>query len=163
VEDPESAARASLFRSMTIYVALLLPTLAVLVWIATSNPTGFAYFSMSVAGVVALLLGYQAFAHYRDMRSALAESEGIVQRIWSRADLIIAWHSYYVAVDVGAERKLFRLQPEDYVLIEDRFRTLARVDPPLEMYVKVVHFPTTLNVVSVHEIVRPQPDPATPA
>ena len=160
MEDPESAARASLFRSMIIYGALLLPTLAVLVWIATSNPTGFAYFSMSVAGVVALLLGYQAFAHYRDMRAPLAESEGVVQRIWSRADLIIAWHSYYVAVDVGVDRKLFRLQPEDYVLLEDRFRTLAQIDPPIEMYVKVVHFPTTLNVVSVHEIVRPPSDPA---
>jgi hypothetical protein len=155
VQDPESAARSSLFRNMIIYGVLFLPTLAVVVWIATSNPTGFAYFSMSVAGVVALLLGYQTFAHYRDMRSPLVESEGVVQRIWSRADLIIAWHSYYVAVD----RKVFRLLPEDYVQLEDRFRQLGRLDPPVELYVKVVHFPATLNVVSVHEILRPPADP----
>ncbi len=140
---------------MIIYGLLFLPTLAVVVWIATSSPTGFAYFSMSVAGVVALLLGYQAFAHYRDMRSSLVESEGVVQRIWSRADLIIAWHSYYVTVD----RKVFRLLPEDYVQLDDRFRQLGGLDPPIDLYVKVVHFPSTLNVVSVHEIRRPPADP----
>jgi hypothetical protein len=64
-------------------------------------------------------------------------------------------HSYWVAV----ERKLFRLQPEAYVELEDRFRTLARLDPPVELYVKVVHFPLTLNVVSVHEIRKPPPEP----
>ncbi len=149
---------------MIIYIVLLTPALAVLVWIATSNPTGFAYFSMSVAAVVALLLGYQAFAHYRDLRSPLSESEGVVQRIWSRADLIIAWHSYYVSVDcasaagVAPARKLFRLQPEDYVHLEDRFRTMARLDPPVDLYVKVVHFPLTLNVVSIHEVLRPAAD-----
>jgi hypothetical protein len=140
---------------MIIYGALLLPTLAVLSWIAASEPSGFAYFSMSIAGVVALLLGYQVFAHYRDTRAQLVESEGVVQRIWSRADLIIAWHSYYVTVD----RKVFRLQPEDYVQIEDRFRALSRLDPPIELYVKVVHFPMTLNVVSVHEVLAPAGPP----
>ena len=151
---------------MVIYEVLLVPTIAVLVWLATSNPTGFAYFSMSVAAVVGLLLGYQAFAHFRDLRSPLSESEGVVQRIWSRADLIIAWHSYYVAVDCAAAdgtaadgassaRKLFRLQPEDYVHLEDRFRAMARLEPPVDLYVKVVHFPMTLNVVSIHEVLRP--------
>jgi hypothetical protein len=136
---------------MIIYAALLVPTLAVLFWIATSEPSGFAYFSMSIAGVVALLLGYQVYAHYRDARAQLVESEGVVQRIWSRADLIIAWHSYYVTVD----RKVFRLQPEEYVHLEDRFRALSRLEPPLDLYVKVVHFPMTLNVVSVHEVLSP--------
>jgi hypothetical protein len=27
------------------------------------------------------------------------------------------------------------------------------------MYVKVVHFPHTLNAVSIHEILRPPPEP----
>jgi hypothetical protein len=149
---------------MVIYAVLLTPALAVLVWIATSSPTGFAYFSMSVAAVVALLLGYQAYAHFRDLRMPLAESEGVVQRVWSRADLIIAWHSYYVSVECAGEgnaasaRKLFRLQPEDYVHLQDRFATMSRLDPPLDLYVKVVHFPMTLNIVSIHEVRRPAPD-----
>lgn len=141
---------------MIIYVVLLMPALAFVVWIATSSPTGFAYVSMSVGAIVALLLGYQVYAHWRDMRSPLAESEGVVQRIWSRADLIIAWHSFYVTVVLPTgERKLFRMQPEDYVQLEDRFRSLSRLDPPIDLYVKVVHFSMTLNVVSVHETRQP--------
>jgi hypothetical protein len=149
---------------MIIYAALMTPALAVLVWLATSNPTGFAYFSMSFAGVVALMLGYQAFAHYRDLRSPLVETEGVIKRVWSRADLIIAWHSYYVSVESApveggaVSRKLLRIQPEDYVHLEDRFRTVSQLDPALEIYVKVVHFPWTLNVVSIHEIRQPTPE-----
>ena len=136
---------------MVIYTALLMPALAVLVWIATSDPKGFAYFSMSVAGLVALLLGYQVLAHYRDLRSPLVETEGLVTRVWSRADLVIAWHSYYVSIEcnpvAGAApvRKLLRLQPEEYVHLEDRFRSTSQLDPPGTMYVKVVHFPMTLS------------------
>jgi hypothetical protein len=149
-----------LFRSMVIYALLLLPALAFVVWLAATGPSGFALVSMSVAGVVALLLGYQAYAHYSDLRAPLAETEGLVQRVWSRADLVIAWHSFYVSVATPlGGRKLFRMQPEDYVVLEDRFRALSRLDPPLELYVKVVHFPMTLNAVSVHEVRRPLPEP----
>lgn len=137
-----------------IYMAMLVADLAVVIWIATSNPTGAAYVTMSVVAAVGLLVAYQTYAHYRDLRAPLAESEGTLHRVWSRADLIIAWHSYYVTVD----RMVFRLQPEDYVLLEDRWRALGRLDPPQDMYVKVVHFPHTLNVVSIHEILRPPPD-----
>jgi hypothetical protein len=149
---------------MVIYAAMMMPALAVLVWIATSEPQGFAYFSMSVAGLVGLLLGYQVVAHYRDLRSPLVESEGLVTRVWSRADLIIAWHSYYISIecnpvsDAPPVRKLLRLQPEEYVHLEDRFRAAAQADPPGKMYVKVVHFPMTLNVVSIHEVRHAPPE-----
>ncbi len=142
--DPEPAARASLFRSMLIYTALLIPDLAVVYYIATTSEQGAAFVTLSFFGVVGVLLAYQVWQHYRDLRSPLAESEGVVQRKWSRADLIIAWHSYYVAV----ERMIFRLQPEDYIHLDEG------------MYVKVVHFPNTLNVVSIHEIRRPPADPS---
>lgn len=157
MRDPESTARASLFRSLIIYTALLVADLTTVIWIATSGPTGPAYVTMSVVAVVGLLLAYQVYAHYRDLREPLAESEGTLHRVWSRADLIIAWNSYYATVD----RTVFRLRPEEYVLIEDRWRALGRLDPPQAMYVKVVHFPHTLNVVSIHEILRPPPDPST--
>ncbi len=156
MHDPESAARASLFRSLIIYAALLVADLATVIWIATSDPARPAYVTMSVVAVVGLLLAHQVYAHYRDLREPLAESEGTLHRVWSRADLIIAWHSYYVKVD----RTVFRLRPEEYVLIEDGWRSLGRLDPPQDMYVKVVHFPHTLTVVVIHEILRPPPDPS---
>jgi hypothetical protein len=81
--------------------------------------------------------------HGRDLRSPLSESEGVVLRKWQRADLIIAWQSFYLQVD----RAIFKLRPEDYILLDEG------------MYVKVVHFPRTLNVVSIHQVQRAAPPP----
>ena len=159
MHDLESAARASLFRSLLIYAAMLVADLGVVAWIASSNPTRPAYVTMSVVAAVGLLIAYQAYAHARDLREPLVESKGTLRRVWTRADLIIVWHSYYATVD----RMVLRVRPEEYVLLEDRLRALGRLDPPLEMYVKVVHFPRTLNVVSIHEIIRPVSDPSAPA
>ena len=75
-----------------------------------------------------------------------AESEGLVVRKWKRADLIIAWDSYYLTVD----RTVFRVKPEDWIQVRE------------DAYVKVVHFPNTLNVVSIHEL-RPPAAPPPPA
>ena len=155
MQDPEQAARASLFRSFVIYSLMLLGDIAAVTWIATSGPTGAAYATLSVVAVVGLLLAYQAYAHYRDLREPLAESEGPVSRVWARADLIIAWHSYYVSVGRG----VYRMRAEDYVVLEDRVRRLQAADPPREMYVKIDHFPRTLNVVSIHEMAPPSPAP----
>jgi hypothetical protein len=144
VNDPEARARASLLRSFIIYTLLLAADTAV-IWYVTVNRAGpGAFVTLSIVGVVGLLLAYQVVQHYRDLRTPLAESEGIIQRKWRNRDLIIAWDSFYVAV----ERTIFRIQPEDYTNIEEG------------MYVKVVHFPYTLNVVSIHEIRRPPPDPS---
>jgi hypothetical protein len=152
VEEPESAARASLFRSLVVYSVMLLGALAFMTWLAT---LGGAYIAMAIFGAIGLLIAYQVVQHYRDLREPLAESEGTLTRVWSRADLIIAWHSYYITVG----RTVYRIQPEDYVPLEDRWKRLERLDPPQEMYVKVVHFPHTLNAVSIHEILRPPPEP----
>ncbi|HEY8173172.1 MAG TPA: hypothetical protein VIH21_08785 [Dehalococcoidia bacterium] len=126
---------------MLIYTALLTVDVAVVYYIVTSGAKGAAYVTLSIIVVVGLLLGYQVFQHYRDLRSPLAESDGEIIRKWSRADLIVAWHSYYVTVD----RRVFRVAAADYVEVDEG------------MYVKVVHFPNTLNVVSMHAIRRPPP------
>lgn len=144
MEEPESKARADLFRGLLIYGALLAAAAAVIGYIISARASGAAYVTLTIVGGIGILLAYQVVQHWRDLRLPLAESEGIVQRKWSRADLIIAWHSYYLTVD----RTVFRVQPEDYVNIDEG------------MYVKVVHFPNTLNVVSIHEIMRPPPDPS---
>lgn len=140
VQDPESSARASLFRSLLTYTALFTADIVVLYWVVANRAGPGAFVTISIVGVVGLLLGYQVWQHLRDLRAPLAESTGVVQRKWSRADLVIAWHSYYLTV----ERTVFRVQPEDYLNVDEG------------MYVKVVHFPHTLNVVSIHEILRPE-------
>ena len=117
-------------------------TSSLLYFIATNGPQGVGYVTLAIVAVVGLLLAYQVWMQFRDLGAPLAESEGVVQRKWSRADLIIAWHSYYVAVD----RRMFRLQPEDHVMIDE------------EMYVKIVHFPRTLHVVSIQQL-RDAPRP----
>lgn len=153
MQEPERAARAALFRSFVFYSVVLLGIVALLTWLATFR----AYVALVLFGGIGVLVAYQVVQHYRDLREPLAESEGVVARVWSRADLIIALHSYYITVG----RTVYRLQPEDFVPLEDRWRRLNQMDPPQDLYVKVVHFPHTLNAVSVHEIVRHPSDPSS--
>jgi hypothetical protein len=125
-----------------IYAVLLIADLLVISYIIAGATSGGAFITLSVVGVVGLLLAYQVVQHLRDLHAPLAESDGVVQRKWSRADLIIAMQSYYVTVD----GTVFRLKPEDHLMVD------------AGMYVKVVHFPHTLNVVSIHEMARPLDD-----
>ena len=144
-EEPEARARASLLRSLAIYGALLAADVVVIAWVVSAGVQGAGFVTLSIVGVVGLLLGYQVWQHYRDTRAPLAETDGVVQRKWSRADLVIAWDSYYLTVD----RTVFRLPKAEWITVNEG------------AYVTVVHFPHTLNVVSVHEIMRPPPDPST--
>jgi len=134
--DLESAARASLRRSAALYTLLLLGTLAGVSWIVTHAAGGGAYLTLAFAGGLALLLAYFVLQHLRDMGAPPAAREGIVTRKWSRADLIIVMQSYYIAVD----RTVFRVRPEDYILLEEGMR------------VRVAHFPHTLHVISMEEL-----------
>ena len=137
--DPEAAARGALRRSLAIYAALFVADVVAVGWIIANAAGGGAFITVSVVGVVGLLLGYQVVQHIRDLGAPLAESVGLVQRKWTRADLIIAMQSYYLTVD----RVVFRVKPEDHIQVDEG------------MYVKIVHFPHTLNVVSVHEMAAP--------
>lgn len=149
--DPESSARASLFRSMVAYVVLLAGDIAVVWYIAVSGPQGLGYLTMSVIAGVGLLLAYQVILHYRDLRQPLAEAEGTVYRVWKRSDMIITWDSFYITVD----RSVYRIPAEEYPYLQERFTMFASRTPPQRLYVKVVHFPNTMTAVSVHEIVEP--------
>jgi hypothetical protein len=127
---------------MLIYTVLLAVDLVVVAYIVSSGVRGAGYVTLSIVGAVGLLLAYEVWQHFRDIGSPLAESEGIVLRKWKRADLVIAWDSFYIQVG----RVIFKLDPRDYLRIE------------ADMYVKIVHFPRTLNVVSIHEM-RGAPPP----
>lgn len=121
---------------MVIYIALLAIDALAVYYIIANAESGAAYITLSIVGAVGLLLVFQVWMHARDLGSPLAETEGVVRRKWSRADLIIAWHSYYITVG----RTVFRVAPEDHIMVDEG------------MVIKVVHFPHTLNVVSVHEL-----------
>jgi xanthosine utilization system XapX-like protein len=148
VGDPESAARGALRRSTVIYLLLFLAAAVVVYYIATNRESNLAFVSLSIVGIVGLLLGYYVYQHLRDLMSSLTESEGVILRKWSRADIPFLLQGYYIAVN----RTVFRVQAEDYLHLRE------------EMYVKIVHFPHTLNVVSVHEVRGPgDAEPALPA
>lgn len=121
---------------MLIYTVLLAVDAIVVAYIVSSGVEGAGYVTVSIVGAVGLLLAYEVWQHFRDIGSPLAESEGVVLRKWKKADLIIAWDSYYIQLG----RAIFKLDPTDYLRIEE------------DMYVKVVHFPRTLNVVTIHEM-----------
>lgn len=133
--DPESAARASLRRSLAVYTLFLITAILVFVWVAANRQGGGSFVTLVIVGIVALLLIVQVVQHLRDMNAPLAETEGPIVRKWKRADLIIAWDSYYISVG----RSVFKIQPEDYIHLAEQRR------------VTVVHFPRTLHVVSVQE------------
>jgi hypothetical protein len=134
--DSESLARAALRRGTVIYSALFLLDAAVFSLVISAGASGMAYVTLTVVGIVGLLLGYVTVQHIRDLGGPLVESEGVVGRRWSRADFVIFMQSYYIMVG----RAVYKLQPEEYIHLEEG------------MYVKIVHFPHTLNVVSVHEV-----------
>lgn len=127
---------------MLIYAVILAGDIFLLYFIASHGPQGVGYVTLAVVAVVGLLLAHQVWMQLRDLRAPLTESEGVVRKKWSRAELLFVWHSYYVAVD----RRMFRLQPEDHVMVDE------------EMYVKIVHFPRTLSVVSIQQV-RASPGP----
>lgn len=126
---------------MLIYAGLLFLDVAFVYLIASSGASGAAYITLTIVSLVGLLLAYHVWQHFRDLASPLAETEGAILRKWSRAEFIIAWQSYYIYVD----HAVFKLGPIDYALLDEA------------MYVKVVHFPRTLNVVSAHEFRGPRP------
>ena len=144
MDDPVAAARASLRRGALAYGALLAADVAVATYIVDARAGGAAFVTLSFVVVVGLLLVYQVAQHVRDFEARLVETDGVVVRKWKRADLIIAMDSYYLTVG----RTVFRLRPEVWIQVDEG------------MYVKVVHFPHTLTVVSVHPIERPPTPPA---
>lgn len=138
MDDKESSVRASVRRGAFLYALALVVDVLVLYMIVTTGDSPGAFVTFFVVGAVGLLLAYQFVQHARDVAAPLVETEGVIQRKWQRAELIIAWQSYYVSVD----RTVFRVQPDDYLNLSEG------------VLVKVRHLPHTLNIVSIHEAPR---------
>jgi xanthosine utilization system XapX-like protein len=134
LDEEFRSARASLIRTGLLYAALLVLDIAVIVLILFVRTSNFAFVTLAFVAIVGVLLAFQVVQHARDMRSRLAETEGVVVRKWRRADLVIAMQSHYLTVESG----VFRVRPEAWIHVDEGD------------YVKIVHFPHTLTVVSIH-------------
>lgn len=130
------SARASLIRGTLIYSAFLILDIAVIVLILIARTGNAAFITLAFVAFVGILLAIQVMQHVRDLRATLVETDGVVVRKWRRADLIIAMESYYLTV----EGSVFRVRPEDWIHIDEGMR------------VRIVHYPHTLNVVTVQEL-----------
>jgi hypothetical protein len=144
VREPEAQARAALRRGALGWLAVLALDLLAFWYIFANQESAAAYLPLSFTGGVGLLLLYQLVQYVRDASAPLVETEGTVLKKWSRADYIFFGQGYYIAVG----RAIFRIPAEDYLFLDEG------------AYVKVVHFPRTLNVVSVHPSTAPPPPDA---
>ena len=135
MRDPETVARSALRRGLFVYGAMLVGTALVLAYAFSQGISGIGYVTVSIVGLVTALLAHQVWQHALDLGSPPVESEGPILRKWQRADLVIVWQSYYIQVG----RAIFKIEPLDFHLFETG------------MAVKLVHFPRTLSVVSVHK------------
>ncbi len=134
MDDQFRSARAALARTASLYAVLLIADVAVIVLIVIVRKSNVAFVTLAFVALVGVLLAYQVVQHIRDLRSSLVETEGQIVRKWRRADLIVAMQSHYLTVESG----VFRVRPEDWIRVEEGDA------------VKIVHFPHTLTVVSVH-------------
>jgi hypothetical protein len=138
------SARASLLRSLLFYSGLLAVDVLAIIYVVSVGINGAGYLTLAVIVIVGALLAYQVWTHLLDVRAPAVETEGVIERKWQRADLIIVWHSYYITVG----RRVFKIAAEDYIMVDE------------EMPVRIVHFPHTLNVVSVRDSRKPPPLPS---
>ena len=135
MEQPRRSARASVIWSAVLYTPFFLAALAgegVLIWSLADHFEGGAVAGMVVAGVVALLTGYQSIQALRDLFTKPVETRGVVERKWSRSDFFVA-RSHYLMV----KRNVFRIEPLEFIEVE------------LGHTVSVIHYPHTGTVESL--------------
>lgn len=128
--------RRGLLRGTVFYGALVAGDAALLYYIVTRGVSGIGYVSLAVVLLFGVLLLTQLVGHVRDVASAPVTTEGEILRKWQRAELIIAWPSYFIQI----ERKIFKIEAQDFVLLEEG------------RHARVRHFPHTLNVLEVERV-----------
>ncbi len=135
------AAWATVLRSALLFTPFLVIVLVILAFLigdtAGEGASGGRTVAMVLVGSVTLLLAYQVVQSVRDLFSRLVETNGLVERRWSRNDFFLFRSSY-----VFVERNVYRLTPEQFL------------DVDLGDRVRIVHYPHTGAVESVEVIER---------
>lgn len=135
----EHSARFALIRDAAIYTPLSLAGVALSVLsVAVILDAGPVLTGIEV--LLTLLFLYQAVQAWRDLRSPLMRTEGVISRHWSKMDFIVT-RSHYIAVG----RRIFSLPVADWYQLAENER------------VALLHYPHTGTVAHVERL------PETPA
>ncbi len=138
------AAWSAVLRSALLFTPILIVSLIILTYLiidaVNDGLSAGRTFALSLAGFVALLLGYQSLTSIRDLFSRPVDTTGVVERRWSRSDLFIFQNVY-----IFVERRVFRLEPEQALEID------------VGDTVRVTHFPHTGTVESIEVVQRAEP------
>jgi len=95
-----------------------------------SGETGYIVM-LTVAGLLLVVMGYQAVHYLRDMNASPMSSEGEVSKKWTKGNLFFFFMpSYYIAV-----------KGKIYTITRDQYRGLLEED-----MVRIHHYPSTLTV-----------------
>jgi hypothetical protein len=132
---PETIAkgRRALARGVLLYAALTALDGTVVWYIVSSGVRGIGYVSLTLVSAFGLLLLAQLVSHARDLRGDSVQTEGEILRKWQRAELFVAWPSYFIQI----QRSIFRITPQDYILLQEG------------QHVTVSHFRHTNNVLEL--------------
>jgi hypothetical protein len=155
LERSQTAARPGRRTQIIVQAVLFTPLTAVMVaGVAlalvkiVSGETGYVVL-LFVSGVLALVLGYQAYHYIRDLGAEPVLTEGEVAKKWTKGNLFFFfWPSYYIAV-----------KGKIYTVTRSQFRGLLEED-----LVRIRHYPHTLTVEHVERFdeVEKQFVPAEP-
>jgi hypothetical protein len=135
MEQTSTSARFAILRGALIYTPLFVASgggfIVVLLMLIGGGEPGLLV-TLAVAGLAAVLTGYQSIQSLRDLAAEPRTSRGSIRRKWSRSDFLIA-RSHYIYVD----KSVFKIDPITFVELEDGD------------VVSVLHYPHTNTVVSV--------------
>jgi hypothetical protein len=139
--QPRPAAWASVLRSALLFTPFFIVASAVFAFMLndarTDDVTAGTVIGLLLSGGVAALLGYQSVQAIRDLFAPLVETEGRVERRWSRNEYFIMRNDYVVV-----RGSVFRIEPERALQIE-----------PGDT-VRVVHYPHTDTVETIDILQR---------
>jgi hypothetical protein len=138
-----SVARRALLRSLLLFTPFLALAVAALVYVImdlAANGADATVVATILLAFVMALLAYQVVQSLRDVFSGLVETTGVVERYWTRHELIL-FRGNYLFIDGN----VFRLESHQ------------ALDVKLGDTVRLLHYPHTGAVESV-EVIRADGD-----
>lgn len=105
-----------------------------------------ALFGVTIIGIIAYALSFEAIAALRDLRSEPTTTDGLVSRTWQKSRVLFFGRVHYLMV----QRRVFEI---DAVLAEE-VREGDRVE--------IVHWPYTNTLVSLRRLSRESASEAPP-
>ena len=130
-------ARTAIVRSVLLFSPFLAIVVAAFMALVIGGASGGAIVGLVIVGLVTLLLAYQVVQSLRDLLTHATETEGRVERHWSRHEFFIFRSSYiFVKGDV------YRLSAEQELEVK------------LGNMVRIRHYPHTGTVDAIEVLER---------